>query len=467
MSFASQRPLIRTLRARLTIWHLSILAVALVLFALLSYQALSRNLYRHHDEELLRQAEELSGTLARGSLDDGSVQRALQMSQVGSRLVMIRNSRGELVYREPILDSTEPNVGRHTALVHAAAAGVRSPQFFTVSLERSGETRFICVPLQQSNAYLQIGDPLGDVRETLRATALAWLPLIPAVLGLSSFGGWLIARRALRPMRTIGATLRQIHATDLSRRVQVHPADEELEELAATLNHLLDRLQRGFASLEQFAGDVSHQVQTPLTVMKSALESARRGPEAPTGYAELLHSLSEEVDQMSTVVNSLREFALADAPVHSAGPIDLSHLVEEVVDIVSALGELRDVEVRRTVQRDVMVQGDSVRLKQVVLNLGDNAVKYTPKGGRVDIQLQATHAEAVVQVTDSGLGIPQEHLPRLFDRLYRADAADVAGTGTGLGLAIVKRILDAHRGTISVESRVGHGSTFTVRLPRL
>ena len=466
MSFASHRPLIRTLRARLTVLHLGALALTLILFALLAYQVLSRTLYGHHDEELARQAADLVQALGDTPLTETGIRQAFARSSVGSRFVMVRDNRGALVYRDLILQSTEPSLGEHQMLVHAATSGSRTPAFFTVDLERSGEVRFICAPLRGAAAYVQIGDPIGDVRATLHTIAMAWLPLIPIVLLLSSSGGWLMARRALAPMRSITTTLEDIHATDLARRVEVHATDEEVSELVGTLNHLLDRLQRAFDSLRQFAGDVSHQIQTPLTIMKGTLESALRATDRPAEDRPLLQSLAEEVDDLSAIVVDLRAFALADAPVRGATAVDLSHLVAEAADIIAALGELRHVVVESQVDSGVTVRGDALRLKHVVLNLGDNAVKYTPEGGRVLIRLQATAHEAVLEVTDTGIGISGEHLPRLFDRLFRADAADRSATGTGLGLAIVKRIVDVHRGTVDVQSRQGQGSTFTVRLPK-
>jgi len=466
MSFVTRRPLIRTLRGRLTVLHLTTLALAVSLFAVLSYAVLSRSLYRHHDEELGQQATDMVAALDGKDLTDASIQAVLAASSLRSRLVLIRDNRGALIYREPILDFMEPNLGRHAALVHAATVGLGSPEFFTVTLERSGETRFICAPMRQPNVYLQIGNPLGDVQATLQDTVEASLPLIPVVLLLSSFGGWLIAKRALAPMRSISATLQEIHATDLSRRVEVHPTDEELSGLVATLNHLLDRLQRAFEALRQFAGDVSHQIQTPLTVMKATVQSALQRSERPAEDQELLEDIAEEVDELSAVVVDLRAFALADAPVRDAALVDLSPLVHEAADIISALGELRGVHVTADVESAVSVRGDAVRLKQAVLNLGDNAVKYTPEGGSVAVRLSATPQEAVLEVVDTGLGISEENVPRLFDRLFRVDAADRSADGTGLGLAIVKRIVNVHGGTINVKSRPGTGSTFTVRLPR-
>lgn len=255
---------VRTLRGRLTLLYVGTLGLTIAICAFLVYAALSRNLYRHHDDELSRQAQQVIDTLGEGQLTEAAIRRTLIASSVRSRLVMIRNGQGELLYRDPVLDITQPEIGRHEALVHAAVVGMASPEFFTVKLDRTCDTRFICAPLRQPNMYLQIGDPLGDVQSLLHSTAMASLPFIAIALLASSVMGWFIAKRALAPVRAMTETLNDIQATDLARRVGVHPTDEELGGLVATLNHLLDRLQRAFESLRQFAGDVSHQLQTAV-----------------------------------------------------------------------------------------------------------------------------------------------------------------------------------------------------------
>ncbi len=464
MSSASRTPLIRTLRARLTALHLATLAVTLGVFALLAYLVLAETLASHHDDELEHQARDLVRVLEGEPLTDANIQRAFAQSGVGSRLVMLRDRRGALIYRDPILEATEPTLGQHQALIHAAATGSTAPEFFTVDLERSGEVRFICAPIPTAAAYVQIGDPLGDLRSTQHTIALACLPLIPLVLVLSSYGGWMLANRALAPMRAVTTTLEDIQATSLARRIDVDAKDQEIGALVATINHLLDRLQRAFESMRQFAGDVSHQLQTPLTVLRGSAEAALRSDDSAQAR-ERMHELVGEIDEMSATIANLRTFALAEAPV-SAAPVDVSALVVEATEVVAALGELHGVRVTQDVADGVVTRGDAVRLKQVILNLGDNAVKYTAPGGEVTIRLSATPREVVLQVVDTGIGIAPAHLGRLFDRLFRAPGPHTETVGSGLGLAIVKRILDAHNATIQVESVPDKGSTFTVRLSR-
>lgn len=455
-----------TLRARLTLWYVGALGIALVAFAALLYVWLSGTLYRHHDHELLASADRVARLLRPVGLDQDSIARAVAVLDTPPRLLMVRDQTGRLMYRSPVLQVAEPTIGQHAALIHAVANTSREPEFFTVALERSGPVRFICTLVDRSPAaYVQIGNELGDVPATMHAVGVASMVLVPLVVLLTSFGGWLIAGRALAPIGSIDTTLRAIEATDLCRRVEVHPPDRELSGLVGTINGLLARLERAFQDLRDFTADASHQLRTPLTIMKSSIELTRASPArmSPT----LLDDLEEEVDDMSSVVAELQALSLADADAQESHrtEVDLSDLCVDAAEILKALGESRDVTVEADVAPGVACWGDPAKLKQAVLNLGDNAIKYTPAGGNVTVRLLREEGLAVLQVTDTGVGISPEHLPHVFDRFFRGRAGDKQTRGSGLGLAIAKRIVEVHRGTIHAASHSGSGTTFAVRLP--
>lgn len=377
---------------------------------------------------------------------------------------MVRDSQGNLIYRSPFLQVAEPTIGQHEALVHAAAHAPRDPEFFTVTLERTGPVRFICAPIERTPAaYVQVRNALGDVPATMRAVSLASLVLVPLVLLLTSVGGWMIAGRALEPIGSIDATLRAIEATDLSRRVDVHAADRDLRGLVGTINGLLARLQRAFQDLRDFTADASHQLKTPLTVMKSTIEMARSVGTQP----RVLDDLEEEINDLSTVVADLQALSLADADAHLAHrtTVDFSALCVDAAEILQALGEGRNISVDTDVEPGVSVTGDLSSLKQMVLNLGDNGVRYTAPGGKVSLVLRRNGNVAILDVCDSGPGIPPEDLPWIFDRFYRGRTSANETRGTGLGLAIAKRIVEVHDGQIAGASTPGQGTTFTVRVP--
>lgn len=218
-------------------------------------------------------------------------------------------------------------------------------------------------------------------------------------------------------------------------------------------------------SIRQFAADASHQRQTPLTAIKSSVELAGRRSES--AVRELAEQLSGEIDDMSATLADLQALALADADLATtrSGPVDFSALAREALEIISALAEPAEITVDAQIAEDISVWGDVVRLKHVVLTLGDNAVKYSASGGRVQITLTRSNEEAILEVADTGPGIDPKHLPRIFDRFYRVDRHGLRRPGTGLGLAIVKRIVEVHGGSVHVTSVPAAGSLFNVTLP--
>lgn len=382
-------------------------------------------------------------------------------------LVIVRDSSGAIVYRSQALMAGEAGLGHEEARAHATARGATTPQFFSASLESWGLVRFICVPLSNGQGlYLQVGQPLGDVGETLALVVTASLLLIPAVLALTSVGGLAIARRALAPMDRMRITLEAIEAQDLSRRIDVGAKEAEVGRLADAVNRLLDRLERAFASLRKFAGDASHQLQTPLTVMKGSVDVALSAPRDAQAYRDVLEEVGQEADTMTAILADLRAFSLADAGLRAAGdaPLDLSAALAEAADIIAALGESAGINVDVSIEPGLFVRGDAVRLQQVVFNLGENAVKYSLPGMRVALVLAREGEDAVLRVSDAGPGIAEQDLPHIFDRFYRARRAGQRTEGSGLGLAIARRIVEAHGGRITVQSRPGAGACFAVHL---
>lgn len=456
----------RTLRARLTVWYIAIVTGALTLFAVLLYGWLARSLYAHHDHELLDDAARLAQTLD-ATAEPLPLLASLDASQRVGPLLMVRDSTGATVFRSARLASSEPDIGEHTALQHAAMRGSTSAEFFTVRLERGAPVRFICLPLgRPAGTYLQIGRRLGDVDLLLRVVLLASLSLIPVVVVLTSYGGLFVAKRALAPIGGIAGTLESIQATDLSRRVSVGAADAEISRLSASVNQLLDRLQRAFASLREFSADVSHQMQTPLTIMKSGVDvtlSTRRSPEE---YEQTLRDLSDEIDALAETVKDVREFSLTEVESsgHARERVDLTAVFTEAVDLIGVLAEERAITCATSVDKGVEVWGNRIRLRQLVLNLGENAITYAPEGGHARFELQRTSRQAVITITDSGPGIPPEALPHVFERRYRADVSR-SGGGTGLGLALAKRTVEAHAGDITIHSSPNGGTMVTVSLP--
>ncbi len=454
--------MIDTLKARTTLWNVLVVASALGLFAVLLYAWLARTLYAHHDGDLQDDARRVVAAVS-STPDPIASLEALEQQGTLAPFLMVRDAHGRMLFRSERLAKVEPDIGAHEVLTHAAASGANYEQFFTVQLAR-GPVRFTCVPLATpEGTYLQLGRPLGDVGMMLEAVTLASAVLIPIVVTLTSFGGFLIAKRALRPIDTIATALESIQATDLSRRVDAHAPDVEVKRLTSSINQLLDRLNTSFNTMKEFTADVSHQLQTPLTVMKGTLESARQssGDSQPT-----LNALSAEVDALSATLGDLRDLALADADSLASriGPVDVSDVFAEAGELVGALAEAHDVACETAIEPDLHVWGNEVRLRQVILNLGENAVEYTEPGGRIRIEVSRSERMVVAKVSDTGVGIAADLLPHVFDRHVSGSSRN-GRRASGLGLAIVKRIVDAHGGSVVIHSQPGAGTTALVTLP--
>ena len=452
--------MIASLRARTTFWNVLVIASALSLFAVLLYAWLARTLYSHHDGDLQEDARRVVAAVS-ATADPIASLEALEQQGAVAPYVMLRDSHGQMLFRSERLAKVEPDIGAHEVLTHAAMTGATYPQFFTVQLAR-GPVRFTCVPLPRPDGtYLQLGRPLGDVGMMLEAVTLASAVLIPIVIVITSFGGFLIAKRALKPLDTIATALESIQATDLSRRVNPHAPDIEVKRLTSSVNQLLDRLGTSFSTMKEFTADISHQLQTPLTVMKGTIESARHSSEKQVA----LDALSAEVNALTATLQDLRDLALADVDSASReGPVSVSEVFAEAGELVGALAESHGVSCETAIEPGLNAWGSSVRLRQLILNLGENAVKFTPPGGRIRISASRNQGQIVATVSDTGSGISADLLPHVFDRHVHGQSASTTN-GSGLGLAIVKRIVDAHGGKVVIESKAGAGTTALITLP--
>lgn len=455
--------MIRTLKARTTFWNVVVIASALSLFAVLLYAWLARTLYGHHDGDLQEEARRVLARVS-ATTDPIAALQALDQEGAVAPYLMVRDAHGNMVFRSERLAKVEPDIGAHQVLTHAAASGVTVEQFFTVQLAR-GPVRFTCVPLAAPSAtYLQLGRPLGDVGMMLEVVTIASVVLIPIVVIVTSYGGFLIAKRALRPLDVIATSLESIQATDLSRRIDPHAPDNEVRRLTASINQLLDRLSTSFNTMKEFTADVSHQLQTPLTVIKGTIEAARGA--APEERPRALDALSDEVSALSATLQDLRDLALADADSSGSrvGPVPISDVFAEAGELVSALAESHGVACETSIEPGLQVWGNAVRLRQLLLNLGENAVEFTPSGGRIRIEATRRDGMVVTTVSDTGTGIAPDLLPHVFDRHVHGQPQG-SKARSGLGLALVRRIVDAHGGNVVIQSTPGAGTTAMVTLP--
>ena len=310
-----------------------------------------------------------------------------------------------------------------------------------------------------------VGRTIAPQLSDLRRTALMLSGVGAGILLLGLVGGWWLASRAIRPIEDISATAVKISAGDLSQRINVGETESELGRLASVLNSTFARLDAAFAQQQQFTSDAAHELRTPVSVMLTQTQTTLNRERSTAEYRETIESCQRAAQRMRRLIESLLELARLDAgqqPMKQSR-FDLAQTVRDCVTLVSPIAESRQVKIVCEVPPLECV-GDSERLGQVITNLLTNAITYNKESGEVRVNGEAKNGSVILTVSDNGVGISAEDLPRVFDRFYRADSSRTSGN-TGLGLAISKAIVEAHGGEIEVSSQLEVGTVFTVRLP--
>jgi heavy metal sensor kinase len=315
---------------------------------------------------------------------------------------------------------------------------------------------------------IEIGAPDREIDEALHGLLLALSLALPLVVGISIGGGYLLMRRALLPIQEIARSAEQIGSHNLSERLPVTMTGDELQSLAISLNTMIARLERSFQHISRFTADASHELRTPLTVLRGELEAAAQYGQLPAEVRDTIGSALEETERLSKIVQGLLAVSRLDAGEAETERVrlDLAELAASTREQMQLLADDKNISMSCDAQKSVPIEGDRARLKQVIVNLLDNAINYTAPGGQVQLRVRAAGTRALLEVEDNGVGIPKDALPHIFERFYRTDKARSRQMGgAGLGLAIVQAICLAHGGEVQVESAEGRGSRFIVSLP--
>jgi heavy metal sensor kinase len=444
-------------------WNTLALAVVLAGFAALIYGLLARALYEQTDQRLLGGLRQLEQDRRLAADRPGRLRYwADELREHDNLSCAAYGPGGEILVRTTELAQ---------ASVPAApevAAGVRRLTDRDVPIVGRQRVLEAGVRLGDQDGAVVLLAPLEEVDRELGRLRTALLMAVPAALALAGGLAYLLARKALAPVEQLRRSTRAITADRLDRRLPVPNPGDEFGRLAQTINDMIGRLERSFAKIRRFTADASHELRTPLTAIRTEAEVALREPAVPPEQQQLLGSILEECGRLTRLTEQLLALAREDAGVvpPAREPVDLADVAAQAADTLRPLAEAKNVQLHGPHRGRVGIHGDAARLRQVFLNLIDNAIKYTPEGGAVEVCCEALAGEAVATVRDSGVGIPPEHLPHVFDRFYRVDKARDRGQGgTGLGLSIAQSAVTAHGGRIEVSSDRGRGTTVRVTIP--
>lgn len=491
------------LRWRLTLWYAALVALALGTFGGVLYQTVSHSLYKNLDASLSRVASSLDYIIEQKQQQSRRPLRP-PSSRRGRRQVLPfelstspadtahADSTGEsldvvwMAIYEHVLLNTRTFIiqiadTNGTVLWHSSATHDTLPRFIELihneplpppypllkTIVLNGEHVRIAA-IRSHVLELIVGYPLTEIEQTLAELFSTLKVGLPLVLVIAVVGGYWLARYSLRQVDVLTRAAQEITAHHLNTRLPMPPVNDEIARLTATLNDMIARLEQSFQQIQQFTSDASHELRTPLAILIGELELMLRRPHTPAEYQAALSSALEEVVRLSKVVEGLLELSRAESEQVKMEweLLDLSQLVEEVCEDFALLAEEHSLVLEAEIQPFVRIIGDRTRLRQVLINLIDNAIKYTPASGKIRVELRLEQSHAIVTIADTGIGIPAEDISRIFDRFYRVDKARSRSVGgSGLGLAIVRWIIDAHHGNIRLESIEGRGTTVWIHLP--
>jgi two-component system OmpR family sensor kinase len=466
-------------RGRLALWYGGTAGALVTLACVYSYALHGRT----HYDDLDAMLESAAGHVAEELEAASTPKERLSILRASERLetrARIYSATGELeaqtgpASRVPLIDPRAVLAGKSPEPYGIAASLVRGHTgppagggAFGLAQDGYGQGRWRVhvIPLSGSTEYLSTAMPLARLDASIRSFGRLMLAMALVGSAAAFLVGWIVAGRATRPIAVLTETAGAIaRSREFSRRVPVDPARDELGRLAITVNEMLSSLEQAYATQQRFIADASHELRAPLTLIQANLELAQRPGMAPDDRVTAVGEAYAETSRLSRLVADLLALARADAgmPIRRER-VELDHLLMEV------LGEARRLAGEHRLALDQLepsiVSGDPDRLRQLLVILVDNALKYTPAGGRIALRLAREGDIAIIAVSDTGVGIPAEHLPHVFERFYRADPGRSRDPGgTGLGLSIARWVVEQHGGSIELTSRPGEGTTATVRL---
>lgn len=451
-----------SIRVRLTIWYSGVLALVLLVFGTVIYFTMRHQMLTRIDHGLGEELSDVLSEVERADSLTGMIQwLERRFGKHQGFDFQITAADGTRVFSNERLGRQVMPIPQFLVLnedVYESHLQADAPRWRTVTREVNGPAGTLVVQIARSLEFLD--HEMSELLVVLLVTG-------PLTLLVALGGGYLLARRALSPVDRMTETANRIEARQLGSRLEITNPDDELGRLAATLNGMLDRLERSFREMQRFTADASHELRTPIAVIRTEAEVALNRS-VDDEKKNVLSSILEECERLTWITDQLLTLSRDDAGMtqYASDRIDLSSLVADVVETMTPLAHAKQQSLTFRGSDNTSVNGDAGRLRQVFYNLLDNAIKFTPREGQIEVTVFGCGDAVNTTVRDTGIGIPSEHLPRVFDRFYRVDKARRRDEGgTGLGLSIVQSIVVAHGGAIDIKSEPKCGTTCTVTLP--
>ena len=462
------RPISRIpLRLRMTMWYGVLLGATLTVFGVVLYAGLSWRLNSAFDEQLNTQGDIVLSSIRAGS---DTLLIDFQSDELTEREFFLRLFDQAGVMRDE-QGQGAGGVASDPGAIARALAG--APTYRSAAAGGDQVFRVVTVPVRSGDegpvvGVLEVGVDREDLDETLRALGIVLLTLVPVATLIAVGGGYVLAGPVLLPITRMTRLARQIGERDLHERLSLDLPDDEVGRLAATFNDMLGRIELAFERQRRFTSDAAHELRTPMSLLRGQVDLALARPRTTEEYVDALRAVDLDLARLTNLTAALLSLARLDRPdpVPEVAAFDLADTIEALAGSYEIPLTANAITLRRDLA-PTLVMADEDLVIQVLVNLLDNALAFTPAGGTIVLACRTDGDQATITIRDTGFGIGAEHLSRVFDRFYRPDAGRARGRGgAGLGLAISRAIVEAHGGDIGVTSVVGEGSTFTVTLPR-
>jgi len=487
---------LKSIRFKIVFWYTVILALVLSLFSILVYANLSKTLYYDFNNLLQLKAEGVVDSI--DTYWELEKQEGVRQGATAAVFTKINNLNFvKIAQRWVKEESTDPGLlgiivdifGSDGKNIASSRNGPRTDYLRQENLaailqghsvfdnvlftdnhsKKNTLMRQFSIPVIENNrlAYVvRVSSPMTTFQSALNKLRFIFFLLLPLVIFISSIAGFFLADLIIKPLKNIIKTVRRITAENLKLRIKLPDTKDEIKRLADTFNAMLEKLDASFTSQKQMIQDISHELRTPLTIMRGEMEVALKKARSPEEYKVVLESSLEEIGRLSFIVENLLILSRFDSQEVSLDikPIAIARFLNDIVSDVRIIAQRKRIVITCSCPDYVFVRGDESQLRRAFLNIIDNAIKYTPEGGKILVNVEKTETEVQIKVSDTGIGISRENLPFIFDRFFRVDKSR-SSEGFGLGLSITKSIIEAHKGSVIISSELGKGTEMRVIFP--